>query len=173
MIETERLVLRPWRDDDRGPFWEMACDPEVMRYLPPSSHAETEAAIDRMMACQAEHGYCLWALERKDEGRFIGFCGLIPPRAPLTETEIGWRLERAAWGSGYACEAGEASLAFAWQELKVPTVVAITTVGNSRSRAVMDRLGMTYHPDEDFDHPALAEGDPLVPHVLYRIARPT
>ena len=172
MIETARLVLRPWRDTDRAPFWDMARDAEVMRYLPAQTREESRAGIDRMMATQAEHGHCFWALERKADGRFIGFCGLMPPRLPLTETEVGWRLERAAWGQGFAREAAEASLAWGWRNLATPTIVAITTVANTRSRGLMERLGMTRYPDEDFDHPALAADDPLRPHVLYRIHRP-
>jgi RimJ/RimL family protein N-acetyltransferase len=171
-LETERLVLRQWREADREPHWAMACDAEVMRYLPPQTQAESSAGVDRMMAMQAEHGHCLWALERKDEGRFIGFCGLAPPRDPLTEVEIGWRLERAAWGQGFAREAAEASLVWGWRNLATATIVAITTVANTRSWGLMERLGMTRYPDEDFDHPALAEDDPLRPHVLYRIHRP-
>jgi RimJ/RimL family protein N-acetyltransferase len=172
MIETPRLVLRPWRDADREPFWAMACDAEVMRYLPPQTRAESSAGVDRMMAMQAEHGHCLWALERKDDHRFIGFCGLAPPRDPLTETEIGWRLERTAWGQGFAREAAEASLAWGWSVLRAPTIVAITVIANVRSWGLMERLGMARDPKEDFDHPMLAEGDPLRRHILYRSRRP-
>jgi RimJ/RimL family protein N-acetyltransferase len=172
MIETERLLLRPWRDADREPFWAMACDAEVMRYLPALDRVESDAGVDRQMAMQAEHGHCFWAVEHKDTRGFIGFCGVVPPRPPLSETEIGWRLERAAWGQGYAREAAAASLDWAWRMLPVPTVVAITTVENSRSWGLMKRLGMTYCPEEDFDHPHLAADDPLLPHVLYRIHRP-
>jgi RimJ/RimL family protein N-acetyltransferase len=172
MIETDRLILRPWRDDDREPFWNMACDPLVMEYLPPLTRAESDAAVDRMIATEREHGYAFWALERKAERDFIGFCGLLPPRSPLFEHEIGWRLARHAWGQGLAREAAEASLAWAWQNLTVPAIVAITNIGNTRSWGLMERLGMIRYPDEDFDHPALAEDDPLRPHILYRIHWP-
>lgn len=172
MIETERLVLRPWREADREPFWGLGRDPEVMRYLRKLDRAQSDASIDRQMAVQAEHGYCFWPVVRRADGRFLGFCGLMPPRDPLTETEIGWRLARDAWGQGYAREAAEASLAWAWRELDVASVVAITVQDNTRSWGLMERLGMTRNPDDDFDHPALAEGDPLRRHILYRIQRP-
>lgn len=171
-IETVRLIVRPWRDADREPFWQMALDPDVMRYLPPMTRAESEAAVDRMMALQADCGHCFWALERKDDGLFLGFCGILPPRPPVNETEIGWRLARHAWGHGYAREAAEASLAWGWANLQVPAIMAITNSANERSWGLMERLGMTRQPDEDFDHPALAKGDPLRPHILYRIHRP-
>lgn len=173
MIETDRLILRPWCDEDREPFWAMARDPLVMEYLPPLTRAESDAAVDRMIATEREYGHAFWALERKAQGDFIGFCGLLPPRSPLFEYEIGWRLARHAWGQGLAREAAEASLAWAWQNLTVPAIVAITNIGNTRSWGLMERLGMIRYPDEDFDHPALAEGDPLRPHILYRIHRPS
>lgn len=173
MIETARLILRPWRDQDRKPFWAMACDLRVMEYLPPLTRAESDASVDRMMATEREHGHVFWAVERKAAGDFIGFCGILPPRSPIFEHEIGWRLAHCAWGQGLAREAAEASLAWAWENLTVPSIMAITNVANTRSWGLMERLGMIRHPDEDFDHPALAEGDPLRPHILYRIHRPS
>jgi RimJ/RimL family protein N-acetyltransferase len=171
-LETERLLLRGWREADREPFWAMAQDPEVMRYLLPASREECDGAIDRMTAMQAEHGHCFWAMERRADGRFLGFCGIVPPREPTFEHEIGWRLERAAWGEGYAREAAQACLDWAWREPAAPTVVAITVPANERSWGLMLRLGMARDLDGDFDHPAVPEGNPLRRHVLYRIARP-
>jgi RimJ/RimL family protein N-acetyltransferase len=173
MIETERLLLRRWRDADREPFWAMAKDEEVMRFLLPlTTRRESDAVIDRLMTAQDRHGYCFWALERKHDRRFIGFCGLMAPKPPLREIEIGWRLERSAWGQGYAREGAEATLAWAWRELRAPSVVAITVPANQRSWGLMLRLGMSRDPDDDFDHPALPAGDPLRRHRLYRIRRP-
>ncbi|MCW1429294.1 GNAT family N-acetyltransferase [Novosphingobium sp. JCM 18896] len=173
MIETDRLLVRRWRDSDRAPFWAMAQDPEVMRFLLPiASRAESDSVVDRLITAQANHGHCFWAVERKQDGRFLGFCGLMAPRAPLRETEIGWRLARDAWGQGYAREAAEACLDWAWRELRAKTVVAITVSANERSWGLMERLGMTRDPDADFDHPAVPDGDPLKRHMLYRIARP-
>lgn len=143
-----------------------------MRYLPVSSREECDSAIDRMMVVQTEHGYCFWALEHKADRRFLGFCGLLPPRPPLVEIEIGWRLASDVWGQGYAREAAEASLSWAWRSLEVPSIAAITVPANERSWGLMQRLGMAYVEGGDFDHPDLPESDPLRRHVLYRISRP-
>jgi RimJ/RimL family protein N-acetyltransferase len=172
MIETARLVLRPWRDADREPFWTLAQDPEVMRYLPAMTRKASDALVGRLQDFQEKHGHCFWALERKEDRRFIGFCGLLPPRHPLTETEIGWRLERASWGQGFAREAAEASLEWGWNHLATPTIVAITVIENKNSWGLMERLGMARDPAGDFDHPALPEDHPLRRHILYRINRP-
>ena len=172
MIETERLLLRPWRETDRNPFWSMAQDSEVMRYLPSMDRADSDDIINRMAVTQSEHGYCFWPMELKTEGRFIGFCGLMPPHEPFAEVEIGWRLERAAGFKGYAREAAQACLSWAWQELGVNSVIAVTVPDNERSRGLMLRLGMTHDAAEDFDNPNVAAGDPLRRLVLYRIKRP-
>ncbi|HUQ12801.1 MAG TPA: GNAT family N-acetyltransferase [Novosphingobium sp.] len=171
-LDTGRLVLRPWRDADRDPFFALNSDPAVMEYLPGGDRADSDAAVDRMIATQAEHGHCFWAVERKDDGAFLGFCGPMPAREPLHEVELGWRLRRDAWGLGYASEAARASLAWCWANLDTPTVMAITVPANLRSRAVMERIGMTYVEGGDFDHPALPAGHPLSRHVLYRASRP-
>jgi RimJ/RimL family protein N-acetyltransferase len=96
MIETSRLVLRAWRDNDREPFWAMACDPRVMAYLPPLTREESDAAVDRMIATERKHGHVFWALERKIEGDFIGFCGILPPARPFSSTRSAgvWRIMR-------------------------------------------------------------------------------
>lgn len=174
MIETDRLILRSWREGDVAPFQAMGQDAEVMRYIgAPMTLAEARAAHDRMVACQADHGYCFWALERKADGAFLGFCGLQPGYAFLEgETEIGWRLRRDAWGQGYAREAAAASLAWGWRNLNVAAITAITVPANRASWGLMERLGMTRFPHEDFDHPAVPDGSPLKRHILYRIARP-
>ena len=175
MIETERLILRSWREDDIAPFHAMGQDPEVMRYLgPPMTIEGARSAYGRIAAPQAECGYCFWAVERKADAAFIGFCGLQPGYDFLDgETEIGWRLRRDAWGQGYAREAAEASLAWGWATLDVPRISAITTPGNRASLGLMERLGMTRYPGEDFDHPNVPDGSPLKRHILYRIARPS
>ena len=172
MIETERLLLRPWRDEDREPFWAMAQDREVMRYFPEADRIDSDGLIDRQMERQSGHGYCLWAAELKAEKRFIGYCGMLPPHDPFVEIEIGWRLAHADWGKGYAREGAEACLDWAWHELDAASVIAVTVPANKRSWGLMLRLGMTRNPDEDFDHPSLPKGDPLRRHVLYRIERP-
>ncbi|MEO6716136.1 MAG: GNAT family N-acetyltransferase [Novosphingobium sp.] len=172
MIETERLLLRPWRAEDRDRSWEMEQDAEMMRYLFPLTREQSEAKIVRQIAHQAEYGYCFWAVERKRDSRLIGKCGIIPPRAPTFEHELGWRFESACWGQGYAREAAQATLEWAWANIDTQTVIAITNPVNTRSWGLMLRLGMTRNPDDDFDHADVAEGDPLRRCVLYRINRP-
>jgi len=172
MIETARLVLRPWREADKAPFHELALDPVVMEFLPALDRAGSDALVERMIAMQAEHGHCFWVVERKADGALLGFCGPMPAREPLHEVELGWRLRRDAWGQGYASEAARASLAWCWANLDTPSVMAITVPANLRSRAVMERIGLVYVAGGDFDHPALPEGDPLRRHVLYRALRP-
>ncbi|MDB5678382.1 GNAT family N-acetyltransferase [Sphingomonas bacterium] len=174
-LETGRLILRGWRDDDVAPFHAMGYDPEVMRYLgPPMSLADAEAARDRMNALIVSRGYCFWAVERRADGAFLGFCGLKPgpEGTPIAdEIEIGWRLARHAWGQGYAREAAQASLDWGWKNTEAPDIAAITNIDNVRSWGLMERLGMTRDHAGDFDHPAVPLGDPLRPHILYRIAR--
>lgn len=174
MIETERLILRPWRDEDVAPFHAMSQDPEVMRFIgPPTTLEQAWQARRRMGACQDEHGHCFWAVERRTDGAFIGFCGLKPGKPPIVgEVEIGWRFAPTCWGQGLAREAAVASLAWGWANLDAPAIAAITVPANTRSWGLMERLGMTRFPDEEFDHPNLAPGDPLRRHLLYRIARP-
>jgi RimJ/RimL family protein N-acetyltransferase len=174
-IETARLRLRPWREADIAPFHAMGQDAEVMRYIGPPMSADAARAVhDRMAACQAEHGYCFWAIERRADGAFLGFCGIKPgDRFLAGETEIAWRLAHHAWGQGYAREAAEASLAWGWANLAVPRITAITVPANTRSWGLMERIGMRRVADGDFDHPGLVEGDPLRRHILYRIDRPT
>ena len=173
---TERLLLRRWRDEDRGPFAALNADPAVMEHFPsPMTRAESDAFVDRIIAQHDEHGWGLWAVEVQATGRFIGFTGLAVPRFEAHFTpavEVGWRLARDAWGSGYASEAARAAVAFGFDELGLEQIVSFTAVGNLRSRAVMVRIGMTHDPAEDFDHPALPEGHALRRHVLYRLPRP-
>lgn len=175
VIETPRLVLRRWRDADVAPFHAMGQDAAVMRYLgPPMDVAACAALATRMNALADAAGDCFWALERRADRAFIGFCGIKPGPAgtPIADApEIGWRLARDAWGLGYAREAAAACLARAWDR-GTARVHAITVAANEQSWGLMIRLGMRRVTDGDFDHPALAEGDPLRRHVHYEIDRP-
>ena len=175
MIDAPRLVLRPWRDSDREPFAAMGRDPEVMAHLgPQQSRAQTDAAVDRMIALQQDLGYCFWAIEERASGEFLGFCGLKPGPGgtPIErDVEIGWRLRRAFWGQGFAKEAARASLEWGFANLDLQRIAAITTPANTRSWGLMERLGMRRVPDLDFDHPNLAPGDPLRRHVTYVVER--
>ncbi|NLS28096.1 Acetyltransferase [Sphingomonas sp. S2M10] len=174
MIDTERLVLRGWTDDDRAPFHAMCTDPAVMAFIGPlQSRAESDAGIDRQQGLLAAHGHCFWAVERRDDRRFLGFCGLKPGAAgtPIEgEVEIGWRLAAAHWGKGYAQEAARASLAWGWSYLDVPGIAAIVAAENARSWGLMQRIGMRRAVDADFDHPTAIPA--LRRHRTYRIARP-
>lgn len=174
MIETERLVLRGWRDSDIDPFSAMGQDAEVMRYLgPPATREESVAAAKRQNDLLDRLGYCFWALERRADGVFLGFCGIKPGAVgtPIEhDIEIGWRLARPYWGQGYAREAAEASLAWGWANTDAPLISAITVQANSASWGLMERLGMSRIEGGDFDHPNAPPS--LNPHILYRIGRP-
>ncbi|MBO9581654.1 MAG: GNAT family N-acetyltransferase [Sphingobium sp.] len=173
---TERLVLRDWRDADLAPFFAMCSDPRVMEFLgAPSTEVECAAGIARQRAGQAERGHCFWAVERKEDGAFLGFCGIKPGMAdtPIEgRLEIGWRLRFDAWGRGYAREAAQASLDWAWGNLPDERAWAITAMGNSRSWGLMERLGMTRHADLDFDMSILPPDSSLRRHITYSIGRP-
>lgn len=175
-LVTERLVLRHWRPEDREPFAAMNADPAVMEYFVERlTRTESDAFVDRIEAHFAEHGTGLWAVAERHTHAFLGFTGLnwTTFEAPFTPAwEIGWRLGRSAWGHGYATEAAAAALADGAGRLGIGEVVSFTSVVNVRSQRVMERLGMTRDPVEDFDNPKVPAGNPLRPHVLYRI-RPT
>lgn len=156
------------------PFHAMGQDPEVMRFLGPAmSVADCAATVARMNAMADATGSCFWAVERREDCAFLGFCGIKPGPAgtPIDgRPEIGWRLARQAWGAGYARETAAACLADAWQR-GVPQVWAITVPANERSWGLMIRLGMARVADGDFDHPAVPVGDPLRRHLTYTVAR--
>lgn len=176
-LRTDRLLMRRWRDADRAPFAAVNADPEVMEFMGPRlPPAASDAFVDRIEAAFDARGWGLWALESTASGAFLGYTGLWPwgtesglPFAPAVE--VGWRLRRSAWGHGYASEAGRAALDHAFATLGLDEVVSMTAVENQRSRRVMERLGMSRDPADDFAHPRLAPEDPLTPHVLYRMGR--
>lgn len=176
MIETGRLLLRRWREEDVAAHHALRSDPAVSRFLgaPPSAD-EVRATTARQNALLDTLGYCFWAIELRASKEFIGWCGLKPGPADSPAAgavEIGWTLAPACWGRGLAREAAEAVLAWAWANTAERRIVAITTHGNAASRGLMERLGMRRVADGDFDHPALSEGDPLRPHVTYAVDRP-
>jgi RimJ/RimL family protein N-acetyltransferase len=173
-LRTPRLVLRRWRDADREPFAALNADPVVMERLTTTlTRDESDAMIDRIEASFDERGFGLWVAEVIDGPSCIGFVGLNVPEfeAPFTPcVEVGWRLARAAWGHGYATEGARAAIADGFDRVGLDEIVSFTTPGHARSRAVMERLGMTRDPAGDFGHPRLAEGHPLHAHVLYRLS---
>jgi len=176
LLETERLLIRPWKQEDYDPFAALNADPVVMEYFPSTlSKKESNAMADRVCGLINEKGWGFWAAEEKESGSFIGFVGLNVPGYDLPFNpcvEIGWRLAKPFWGKGYATEAANACLTFAFENLALDDVVSFTTVRNVKSRAVMERLGFT-NSGEDFDHPAIEDGHPIKPHVLYRLSKDT
>ena len=176
-LRTPRLLLREWRDGDYDPFAAMCSDPELMRYYyqPPVDRAACGAWIDRMRRHNTEHGFAYWAVEISDEAGLIGAIGMTRVRSPgfrfAPAVEIGWRLARPHWGKGYATEAARAVLDDGFGRLGLDEIVAFTVPANSRSWRVMQRLGMSRDPADDFDHPRVPEGDPLRRCVLYRLQR--
>ena len=174
-LTTDRLILRGWRDEDREPFAALNADPAVMEHFPATLTAdESDAMIERARGFWADRGLCWFAVQIKD-GPFIGFTGLHRQEFPAHFTpavEIGWRLARAAWGFGYATEAARAAISWGFDTVGLDSIVSFTTTANTRSRAVMQRLGMQHDPSEDFDHPSLPIGHPMRRHVLYRLQKP-
>lgn len=173
-LETARLILRQWTGDDVEAWGDMNADPRVMEFFPsttPRERSYEQAAS--MRAGLENNGYGWFVMERKDEPGFAGVMALDDiryelPFLPLRE--IGWRLPVKSWGRGYATEAANALLKFAFEELRWPEVIAMTAAINLRSRRVMERLGMTHDASEDFDHPRVPDNLPIKRHVLYRIS---
>jgi len=173
VLKTQRLILRAWRPEDREPFAAINSDPEVTAFLPGAmSRSESDALADSIEARFGEHGFGLWAIEVAGGLPFVGFVGLNVPRftAPFTPcVEVGWRLARDSWGHGYATEGARVAVRFGFEECGLDEIVAFTAAQNRRSRAVMERIGMTRNPEDDFDHPSLPANHPLRRHVLYRL----
>ncbi|MCB0999304.1 MAG: GNAT family N-acetyltransferase [Ilumatobacteraceae bacterium] len=179
-LGTARLLLREWREDDKPVYAELNADPEVMAHFPATLTAtQSDEMVDRMAASWTDRGYGLWAVEVVDDPGgvrgFVGFVGLSSPSWQTSFTpcvEVGWRLHRRSWGRGYAPEAARAALAWGFAELDLPgdEVVSFTTVANAKSRRVMEKLGMSHDPADDFDHPLLPDWHERR-HVLYRLSR--
>jgi len=175
MLETERLRLRRWKESHRAPFASINADPRVMEWLgPPLSRAQSDAMIERAEEHFRKHGFGPYAVELRETEGCIGFVALMIPSFASHFTpcvEIGWRLAAEAWGHGYATEGARALMDHAFSKLGLRELVSFTAAENWRSRRVMERLGMTHDPADDFDHPRLVESDPLRRHVLYRTKR--
>jgi RimJ/RimL family protein N-acetyltransferase len=162
-------------DSDRLPFAKMSEDADVMEYLRPlATRAASDAWIDFQINHQSSHGFCLWAVESRASGIFMGAVGLLRVGFVARFTpavEVGWRLARQFWGQGFAVEAGRASLEFGFEQIRLTEVVAHASIRNVRPRRVMAKLGMSHDSAEDFDHPRISESDPLRRQVLYRLTR--
>jgi RimJ/RimL family protein N-acetyltransferase len=191
MIETSRLRMRDWREEDIPTFAAMCADPIVMKHFPALlSYADAEAQARRIRVELERNGWGLWAVEVKDGAPFIGFVGLSQPkwRADVDNTalpfgsatspgqarlvEVGWRLMPTAWGHGYATEAARAALDHGFHEQGLDEIVAFTVPANVPSQRVMERLGMVRDPSADFEHPNIPVGNPLRLHWLWRIRTP-
>jgi RimJ/RimL family protein N-acetyltransferase len=170
-------VLRPFTEVDRAPFHALNTHPLVVESLGSSpTRAESDAMVERYDEELGREGWGFWAVETVSGGgggaSFVGMVGLhrVNPTLPCAPAvEIGWRLHPDHWGHGYATEAAAASLRFGFDEVGLDEIVAFTTTLNTRSQAVMERIGMRRDPDGDFDHPRLPESSPLRRHVLYRV----
>jgi RimJ/RimL family protein N-acetyltransferase len=174
VLQTDRLVMRRWRDSDREPFATLNADPQTMRYFPSTlDRAASDAFVDRIEARFELQGFGLWALELTATGEFLGYTGLnpMPDGVPgAGGMEIGWRLARHAWHHGYATEAATAGLGVAFSGADLPEVWSMTAILNEPSQAVMRRIGLTEYTR--FEHPSVPAGSELRPHVLYHLARP-
>jgi len=175
MIETERLILRSWRDTDRAPLARINADPAVMEFLgPPNDRSSSDAAVDRMNALAEAGQPFFMAVERKSDEALLGFIGVkqIDFDAPFGPGyEIGWRLGAQYWGVGYASEGAKAALWHSFEVFGFSTVFSFTATKNIRSQAVMRRIGMRRVEDGDFDHPDLIAGDPHRRHFLFKAGR--
>ena len=173
-IRTDRLLMRRWRESDREPYAAMNADPVVMRYFPATQDRVTsDSSIDRMEVLFDRQGFGLWALEVAGSGDFIGFTGLNPMPEGVPGAggmEVGWRLMEHAWHKGYATEAATAAVDVAFNGVGLDELWSMTAVLNEPSQAVMRRLGMTLYAH--FDHPRVALGHPVRPHVAFRLERP-
>jgi len=171
-LTTDRLHLRQWCANDRDAFVAINQDLAVMRWLGPSlTETQTDAFITRIQTSWQTNGFGLFAVELRDTPGFIGYIGLAVPRfeAPFMPcVEIGWRLASAHWGHGLATEGAHAVLDWAAHTVALPNIVSFTVRDNIASRRVMEKIGLTHNPADDFDHPLLAADNPLRPHVLYR-----
>lgn len=176
-IETDRLIVRNWRDEDRAVYLATCNTEAVTRHLNgPASEEDIDAAFGRIAKSQEERGFSFWAVERKSDEALLGYCGLRicdDIERPLHgNVEIGWRLREDAWGQGYAYEAARAVLDWAWANLDADRVVSFTVPANEASWRLMGRLGMKRRPDLDFAHPRFAPDHPLSAHITYLMERP-
>lgn len=175
-LETARLILREWEPRDRDAYAAIVMDPHARRfYFDVPTREQVEATLDRFVEYTKRDGFGLLAVERKSDGVLIGDVGLVPVDMPIRgkpPVEIGWFLGQQFWGHGYAPEAAEAWLDYAFNNLGFNEVVSWTTETNLPSQRVMQKIGMRTSPEDNFIHPKAPPGHPLGPHVLYRISRP-
>jgi RimJ/RimL family protein N-acetyltransferase len=167
-LETGRLTLRGWRDDDLDALAAINADPEVMRYIMDGSVRDRRQSADglqKMIATWQERGYGLFAVEVRATGELIGWAGLaVPDFLPevLPAVEIGWRLDRGSWGHGYATEAAAAAMRFGFVDRGLDRIISIRHVENIRSARVMEKLGLSPR----FDTVVPGNDQPVVVHEI-------
>jgi RimJ/RimL family protein N-acetyltransferase len=174
-LETARLLLRGWREEDVKPFAGMNADPNVMEHFPSRlTLDETKLFVDRIVNQFAERNFGLWAVELKSSCEFIGFVGLLVPTFDAHFTpcvEVGWRIAKEHWGSGYAPEAALEAMRDGFERIELDEIVSMTATTNKKSIRVMEKIGMLRNPEDDFDHPRLPDDHLLRRHVLYRLSK--
>ena len=166
IIRTERLLLRPWREEDREGMAQMCADPEVMwDYDRIDTRAESDSRLDRYRDAFDQLGFGRLAVIRSSDRLFLGYCGIMPVFAghPMEPgVEIGWRLIRSQWGQGYASEAARAALIDGYERCGLTEVLSYTAAINLRSEAVMRRIGLVREPSRDY---VGLSGEPWVVYV--------
>lgn len=174
MIETDRLILRAFREIDRDAFAAINGDPRVNEWLGgPIGREQSDATLDRINAQIATDGFGFWAAERKADGKLVGMIGLrrnTAGPAPIA-LELGWRLSPDAQGTGLATEGARGALDWGFDNVDADEILAWTAATNVRSQAVMRRIGMHHDAARDFVHTGLAEGHPLRQHVVFAVRR--
>ncbi len=172
-VETNRLVLRQWRSDDKLPFSKINADSRVMEYFPNTLSAQqSDELVDRFSQDIDASGWGFWAAERRDTNEFIGFIGInySPDGLPFAPcVDIGWRLASQHWGLGFATEGAMGAMDYAFGLANLKQLVSMTPVSNAASENVMKKLGMAKQKDT-FLHPKIAPGHPLQEHVLYTMS---
>lgn len=170
-LETPRLKLRQWQATDFAPFAQLNANAHVMQYFPSTLNSEQSNALaEKFQRLISQNGWGFWAIELKSTSEFIGFTGLHaqPEQFEFSPcVEIGWRLDQKFWNHGYAFEAAQACLDFAFNTLRLKDIVAFTVLQNTASEKLMQRLGMQFK--NEFNHPALKQDSPLQRHILYKI----
>lgn len=173
LIKTDRLILRPWREEDLKEFADLNADPKVMEYFPSLLTTQESCDLARKISSNLEErGWGLWAVSVPGVADFIGFIGLSKPSFDahfMPAIEVGWRLGFSHWGKGYATEGAKAALEYGFNVLNLKEIVSFTAAQNMRSRRVMEKIGMHHTSEDDFDHPNVSDGHSLKKHVLYRL----
>ena len=177
-LETERLIIRNWKEQDRDLFYFINSDDKVMEFFPfRRDRRASDKMMDDLRSNIERDGYGFTALELKQSSECLGFCGLANVFAENDQekdgVEIGWRLAPQYWGKGYATEAARKLIDFGFNELKLDEIISFAVKGNQKSFAVMERLGMKHDKSRDFDHHRVPDTHPqLKPHRFYYLKNP-